>query len=47
MVKKNVGRKEEYKERMEEGVFVMVFLASVSLSPIVLSLLLDRKGKSV
>jgi hypothetical protein len=47
MVKKNAGRKAEYKERMEEGFFVMVSLASVSLSPIVFGLLLNRKSKSV
>jgi hypothetical protein len=32
------------KERMEEGVFLMVFSASVSLSPIVLNHLLDRRS---
>jgi len=47
MVEKNVGRKEVDKERMEEGVFLMVFSASVSFSPIVLNLLLDRKSKRV
>jgi hypothetical protein len=47
MVDNNAGRKEVDKERMEEGVLLMVFSASVSLSPIVLNLLLGRKSKSL
>jgi hypothetical protein len=47
MVEKNVGRKEVDKERMEEGVFLIVFSASVPSSPIVLNLLLGRKSKRV
>jgi len=47
MLEKNVGRKEVDKERIEEGVFLMVFSASVSLSPIVLNLLLERKSKRI